>query len=158
MDKNVAAQGMAAVLDTLDILDTFEKSRQIRKSSLTEKDRIFLHLLVLIGKMDESEIAKTFSIASSSVSDQVRRLEASRLVEKISDPEDGRRNFIEITPEGKSQLEKAQLGKGSLLLYSLLNTSNEGEIMLFISRMADGQDLLGKVLKQMIESEGIEEL
>jgi len=158
MEHDTQIQGMIAAFDTLAVLEIFEKSMQIRKPSITDKGRMLLHVLKLIGRMDETEIARTFCIASSSASDQVKTLAERGLVKKAPDPEDARRNFIEITPEGRSELEKAQLSKGNRMFHSLLNAGEEERILLFLSQMAEGQDLLRTMLRHKIEPAADDEI
>ncbi len=67
-----------------------------------------LRLLVIsypdgIGIMD---LAKRLGINAAAVTRQVKEIEAERLISRYPDSNDGRRNYVKLTPEGVQKLLK----------------------------------------------------
>ncbi len=63
---------------------------------------------LLEGRKSMNDLSKILDIKNSTVTGLVDRLEAKKLVERISDPQDRRRWNIRITQAGKNELAKAR--------------------------------------------------
>ncbi len=63
---------------------------------------------LLEGPKSMNDLSKILEIKNSTVTGLVDRLEAKKLVERVSDPEDRRKWNIRITEAGKNELTKAR--------------------------------------------------
>jgi len=68
---------------------------------VTGPQRLVLRLLGHYGTMSAGELARTLHIHPSSLTGILRRLEEAGMLERRSDPEDGRRAVLKLTSKGK---------------------------------------------------------
>jgi DNA-binding MarR family transcriptional regulator len=68
---------------------------------VTGPQRLVLRMLGHYGTMSAGELARTLHIHPSSLTGILRRLEEAGMLERRSDPEDGRRAVLKLTSKGK---------------------------------------------------------
>lgn len=69
--------------------------------SIDQQSHATLRHLLAWGPMRPTALAEVLATGASHISKIVRRLEESRLVERTTDPSDGRATLIRLTPQGE---------------------------------------------------------
>lgn len=87
------------------------------RKTLGTLDRAAYLLLDEVERRDAAGIAalaETFQLDVSTVSRQTTALEAKGLVDRWSDPADGRVSLLRLTPDGRTQLDAARAARRAL--------------------------------------------
>jgi DNA-binding MarR family transcriptional regulator len=105
-----AADGMALVTSIMRVQQVFLARIEaiLRPMGLTFARYEVLRLLAFSrrGAMPVGKIGERLQVHPASVTNAVQRLEADRLVRRISNPADGRGVLAEITDDGRSLVER----------------------------------------------------
>lgn len=91
----------------------------------SRSDFAVLEVLLHKGPLPVNTIGKKVLLTSGSITTAVQRLERQGCVQRSPDPEDGRKVVIELTPEGRSRIEKAFLEHAERLEDCFAPLSNE---------------------------------
>jgi DNA-binding MarR family transcriptional regulator len=96
---------------------------------------LLLAELQVQGPVGISTLATNMQLDISTASRQAAALEAKGLVERLSDPEDGRVSLLQITDLGEAQLQEVRLVYHSMLAEMLEDWSEE-DLLLFKDLLA----------------------
>lgn len=83
------------------------------------------HILAVLGRLDRqgpagvSDLAAGQKMRPQSMAQTVREMETSGLVTRRPDPDDGRRAFVELTPEGRRMLKAIRAAREDWLAQAL---------------------------------------
>src|SRR6201986_2943822 len=84
-----------------------------------------VHILAVLSRLDRrgpagvSDLAAAGKMRPQSMAQTVREMENSGLVSRRPDPDDGRRAFVELTPEGRKQLKAVRVAREDWLAQAL---------------------------------------
>jgi DNA-binding MarR family transcriptional regulator len=106
--------------------------------------------MTVLGRLDRqgpasiSELALAERMRPQSMAQTVRDLEAAGLVSRRPDPDDGRRMFVELTPEGIETLRATRARRKTWLAETLERELDEREREL----LRDALALLGRIAER----------
>jgi len=103
---------------------------------------LLLKALLHGGPMRLSAVAAALDLDASTVSRQVRHLEARGLLERTSDPDDGRASRIALSDEGRVRLEAGARRRRALVAQLLEHwpDPDREQLRLLLSRLLDDLD------------------
>src|ERR1700712_1274259 len=91
------------------------------------------HIMAVLGRLDRegpagvSDLAAAQKMRPQSMAQTVREMEASGLVSRRPDPDDGRRAFVELTPEGRERLMALRVEREAWLAATLEDRFDDDE-------------------------------
>jgi DNA-binding MarR family transcriptional regulator len=103
--------------------------------------------MIVLGRLDRSgplsvsDLAAAERMRPQSMAQTVRDLEEAGLVSRRPDPDDGRRAFVELTPEGLELLTTTRAGRETWLTEALERNLDPAERAL----LAQALGLLGRI-------------
>jgi DNA-binding MarR family transcriptional regulator len=103
---------------------------------------VLLKALLHGGPVRLSTLAGMLDVDASTVSRQVRQLEDRGLIERMSDPDDGRACLIALSEEGRSRLEEGAQRRRRLVgeLVRDWDAGDREQLRLLLSRLLDNLD------------------
>ena len=103
---------------------------------------VLLKALLHGGPVRLSTLAGMLDVDASTVSRQVRQLEDRGLIERMSDPDDGRACLIALSEEGRSRLEEGALRRRRLVgeLVRDWDAGDREQLRLLLTRLLDNLD------------------
>jgi DNA-binding MarR family transcriptional regulator len=84
-----------------------------------------VHILAVLSRLDRegpagvSDLAHAQKMRPQSMAQTVKEMEASGLVSRRPDPDDGRRAFVELTAEGRAKLKATRAAREDWLAQAL---------------------------------------
>lgn len=98
-----------------------------------------LRALGVLGSARLTELAAEVALEPSTVSRQVKTLQAAGLVTREADPTDGRASALTLTPEGRKALRKVVDARRRLIaeLVSGFSVSEQRSLAALLGRLAD---------------------
>lgn len=103
---------------------------------------VLLKALLHGGPVRLSTLAGMLDVDASTVSRQVRQLEDRGLIERMSDPDDGRACLIALSEEGRSRLEEGAQRRRRLVgeLVRDWDAGDREQLRLLLTRLLDNLD------------------
>jgi DNA-binding MarR family transcriptional regulator len=95
------------------------------------------------GPQSVSDLAAAQRMRPQSMAQTVRELEAAGLVTRRSDPADGRRRFVELTPAGTAQILASRAAREDWLAETLARELDAHER----ARLRDALELLDRIAR-----------
>jgi DNA-binding MarR family transcriptional regulator len=122
-------------------------ARIVYRRSTVELVGMGLKDLAVLAYLRDSDVASQAALAEALCIDAnncvlvLNELEASGLVERRRDPTDRRRHLVELTGEGRSALEAAELAQGSVEddVLGALSAKERCELRRLLGRALEGQ-------------------
>jgi DNA-binding MarR family transcriptional regulator len=80
--------------------------RELREHDLTRRQVGMLHFIARADRPTASDLTREMSVDSTAITRMIDRLEDKGLVRRTPDPDDGRRNVIELTAAARRLMPK----------------------------------------------------
>lgn len=111
-------------------------------SGIRHRQALILDALKLLGPTSQTHLAKQFGVSAGSMSSMIVRLVNSGYVTQITNPEDRRRDIVDITPSGDAALQDVYevWRQGDKLIEVALGPE---KCELFVSLASELRDALG---------------
>lgn len=117
-----------------------------------DSDLSYADFQVLVSLTDQeddrariSELADLLQWERSRLSHHIKRMEARALLERASCPEDGRGQYIAVTPIGRAAIEKAAPGHAALVRDLVFPDVSDDELRTLIDVIDRVRERLGHV-------------
>ena len=100
------------------ILRAWENAHAARTAQLSERELLALEILSEFGPLTETELGKIFGLASSSVTELVRKLDEAEVIQKRQKSEkDNRERPLTLTTGGKQTLGEVKRNAANRFKY-----------------------------------------
>ena len=109
-----------------------------RATGMPSSRFVLMRLLANVeGDVGVTDLARQLGINAAAVTRQVQELEAERLVKRRSDPKDGRRSYVALSPKGRKQFEQIHARTHELesLLASVLGAKEMKRAAMVLAKM-----------------------
>jgi MarR family transcriptional regulator, teicoplanin-associated locus regulator len=104
---------------------TYELTQNAKSDSITQVQYKILEYITVSQPVTPSEISNCMNMSMPNTSRELRKLSEKRLIEKIEDTEDRRKQYIHLSNDGKIMMNEAFASIEARFLDRIQNTSKE---------------------------------
>lgn len=104
---------------------THELTKNAKSDSITSVQYNILEYITVSQPVTLSEISECQHISMPNTSRELKKLIEKKLIEKLSDPEDRRKQYIRLSKEGEAMMNEAFACIESHFLHRIQNASKE---------------------------------
>jgi DNA-binding MarR family transcriptional regulator len=114
IDTDIGIDSVGVVEREVSLLLRLAESARKTAETLDRSAYLLLGELETRGPLGIAVLAQLFQVDLSTASRQTTALEAKGLVERLSDPDDGRISLLRITPRGRAQFQATRAARHAL--------------------------------------------
>lgn len=104
---------------------THELTRNAKSDSITQVQYKILEYITVSQPVTPSEISNCMNMSMPNTSRELRKLSEKRLIDKIDDTEDRRKQYIRLSNDGEIMMNKAFASIETRFLDRVQNASND---------------------------------
>jgi DNA-binding MarR family transcriptional regulator len=104
---------------------THELTRNAKSDSITQVQYKILEYITVSQPVTPSEISNCMNMSLPNTSRELRKLSEKRLIDKIEDTEDRRKQYIRLSNDGRIMMNKAFASIETRFLERVQNASND---------------------------------
>lgn len=104
---------------------TYELTQDAKSDSITQVQYKILEYITVSQPVTPSEISNCMNMSMPNTSRELRKLSEKRLIDKIDDTEDRRKQYIRLSNDGEIMMNKAFASIETRFLDRVQNASND---------------------------------